>query len=146
VLLKHVFDTQVAAKEIGTLTGNAIKSSYNHMLEVYLGKTNTYKQDIRMAMKDNECFWSQRPMKDNAIRYAALDVVLLLEAYENIVKVTDDYEDSSLYDVILDHSAEYIVHALPMDIRYSIVSELDASTSTIEIKSKLEVQSLLKSS
>lgn len=54
------------------------------MLEDYLGKVNSKKDEINIAMQNNEEFWEQRPLTPSMIQYAAQDVQYLPQVYEKM--------------------------------------------------------------
>jgi hypothetical protein len=43
----------------------------NNLLEDYLGKINEKKDEINLAMQNNERFWETRPLTPVMIQYAA---------------------------------------------------------------------------
>jgi hypothetical protein len=54
------------------------------LLEDYLGKVNSKKDEINIAMQNNEEFWEQRPLTPSMIQYAAQDVQYLPQVYEKM--------------------------------------------------------------
>ena len=61
-----------------------INISLNNLLEDYLGKVNSKKDEINIAMQNNEEFWEQRPLTSSMIQYAAQDVQYLPQVYEKM--------------------------------------------------------------
>ena len=78
VVLRPVFDTQVAA----ALLGKSQQASYSSLVSSYCS--------VNLPKKDSFTDWSQRPLKDSQIRYAADDVVYLPQIYYDMVEVLNE--------------------------------------------------------
>ncbi|MEX2365648.1 MAG: ribonuclease D, partial [Pseudohongiellaceae bacterium] len=66
-----VFDSQIASAALGT----SFSISYQGLVEHYLGHS--------ISKEETRSDWLQRPLSDAQLEYAALDVIYLLEVYEN---------------------------------------------------------------
>lgn len=78
VVPRPVFDTQVAA----ALLGKSQQASYSSLVSSYCS--------VNLPKKDSFTDWSQRPLKDSQIRYAADDVVYLPQIYYDMVEVLNE--------------------------------------------------------
>lgn len=78
VVPRPVFDTQVAA----ALLGKSQQASYSSLVSSYCS--------VNLSKKDSFTDWSQRPLKDSQIRYAADDVVYLPQIYYDMVEVLNE--------------------------------------------------------
>lgn len=78
VVPRPVFDTQVAA----ALLGKSQQASYSSLVSSYCS--------VNLPKKDSFTDWSQRPLKDSQIRYAADDVVYLPRIYYDMVEVLNE--------------------------------------------------------
>ncbi|CDD67517.1 ribonuclease D [Eggerthella sp. CAG:368] len=78
VVPRPVFDTQIAA----ALLGKSQQASYSSLVSSYCS--------VNLPKKDSFTDWSQRPLKDSQIRYAADDVVYLPQIYYDMVEVLNE--------------------------------------------------------
>ncbi len=78
VVPRPVFDTQVAA----ALLGKSQQASYSSLVSSYCS--------VNLPKKDSFTDWSQRPLKDSQIRYAADDVVYLPQIYYDMVEILNE--------------------------------------------------------
>lgn len=78
VVPRPVFDTQVAA----ALLGKSQQASYSSLVSSYC--------TVNLPKKDSFTDWSQRPLKDSQIRYAADDVVYLPQIYYDMAEVLNE--------------------------------------------------------
>lgn len=78
VVPRPVFDTQVAA----ALLGKSQQASYSSLVSSYCS--------VNLPKKDSFTDWSQRPLKDSQIRYAADDVVYLPQIYYDMAEVLNE--------------------------------------------------------
>ena len=78
VVPRPVFDTQIAA----ALLGKSQQASYSSLVSSYCS--------VNLPKKDSFTDWSQRPLKDSLIRYAADDVVYLPQIYYDMVEVLNE--------------------------------------------------------
>ena len=78
VVTRPVFDTQIAA----ALLGKSQQASYSSLVSSYCS--------VNLPKKDSFTDWSQRPLKDSQIRYAADDVVYLPQIYYDMVEVLNE--------------------------------------------------------
>ena len=72
-----IFDTQIAAAVLGV----GFSMSYQRLVEHYL--------DIEISKEETRSDWLQRPLTENQLKYAALDVVHLFEVYQQQIKDLD---------------------------------------------------------
>ncbi len=70
VLPNSVFDSQIAAAALGV----GFSISYQNLVEHYL--------DLKVPKEETRSDWLQRPLTEGQLKYAALDVIYLLQVYE----------------------------------------------------------------
>lgn len=111
------------------------------MLEDYLGKVNSKKDEINIAMQNNEEFWEQRPLTPSMIQYAAQDVQYLPQVYEKMRGM--DVFDKEIVDNVTEGGKIYqcttkLYHKILSDTRkcigYGFINRdiVDASTLKID--------------
>ncbi len=72
-----VFDTQIAA----ALLGKTQQSSYSSLVALYCS--------VNLPKKDSFSDWSQRPLKESQLTYAADDVIYLPKIYHDMVEMLE---------------------------------------------------------
>ena len=78
VRLSEVFDTQVAYSMLGVGQDAHLRVGLNAVLKHYAGATNDLKGVVQHSTPD---LWTQRPLPEELLSYAAQDVAYLLQAY-----------------------------------------------------------------
>ena len=74
--LRNVIDTQLAAEMIS----GEPRLGFNDVLEVFGRQPHPEKQAAKKRMKTDASMWLRRPLRPLDVKYAALDVTLLLDA------------------------------------------------------------------
>ena len=78
IIPRPIFDTQIGA----ALLGIGFSTSYQRLVEHYLG--------IELLKYETRSDWLKRPLTDNQLKYAALDVVHLHEVYSQELKALSE--------------------------------------------------------
>lgn len=89
VKLNNVFDTQIANALISKFVyGNIpIPAGLNAIAHKYAeGAVHATKEVMHKAMSEDETFWEKRPIQKTALEYASTDVLILVSAYERMIK------------------------------------------------------------
>lgn len=94
VQLNCVFDTQVAHGIITKQNGGGgdFRAGLNLISECYGVPPNPLKKDIKNIYKRNQKYWSERPLTEEMILYAAADVEHLISdnMYKTMLEAIDD--------------------------------------------------------
>ncbi|KAL0277827.1 UNVERIFIED_CONTAM: hypothetical protein PYX00_004976 [Menopon gallinae] len=120
VLLKNVFDTQVAYlviqfQDLGKPIHSCIRVSLSKLYEIYGLPGNKYKDCIKVVYKRDQKIWCRRPMTRVMLLYAASDVSCLLNLYDSLVDAIKP-ENMKLFSELCE---EFIYSAIkPEEVKF----------------------------
>ncbi len=107
-----VFDTQIASAALGV----GFSVGYQSLVEHYLG--------ITLPKDETRSDWLQRPLSDNQLEYAALDVIHLLQVYEKQAAELADSPKSSWIEAEAKDLGRDIPTITPVEEAYKRVKGL----------------------
>lgn len=125
--INGIFDTQVANRISSEYTYNNKISkdssiSLKDLLENKLKITKDDKNEIRDQMKDNKYFWAYRPLNNKMLKYAAEDVLHLINIYyyflsslksDLLLKIMSESKASLSYSLLnldIEVNTRYLLH------------------------------------